>query len=125
MNKQTLRLQTGAIAAGARTGNILQGTLIQYPGDPAVVRVSGTVAAAAAGDGLLAMTIGGRNVTGQIGQVVPTELAAGRGPDAQLGYLVEEAALGSDLLELVVVNQDTANAIAAPGATLLVELDPI
>lgn len=124
MNDQTLRLQTGAIAAGARTGNVLAGTLVQYPGGPAVVRVSATVAAAAAGDGLLNLTIGGRNVTGG-GQLVPTELAAGRGPDAQLGWLYSGPALGSDLLELVVVNQDLVNAIAAPGATILVQVEGV
>ena len=121
----TLRPTTGAIAAGARTGNLLLGSLIQYPGVPSVVRVTGTVPAAASGDGLLQLTIGGRVVTGAIGLVIPTELAAGRGPDAQLGWLYEGPAMGNELLELVVVNQDTTNAIAAPGATLLIQVQPV
>lgn len=124
MNDQTLRIQTGAIAAGARTLNVLAGTLVQYPGSPAVVRIAATVPAAAAGDALLNFTIGGRNVTGA-GQLVPTELAAGRGPDAQLGWLYSGPALGSDLLELVVANQDLVNAIAAPGATILVQVEGV
>lgn len=125
MNDQTLRIQTGAIAAGARTGNVVQGTLVQYPGAPAVVRIAATVPAAAASDGLLSVTIGGRNVTGPVGQLIPTELAAGRGPDAQLGFLYAGPALGSDLLEIVVINQDTTNAIAAPGATVLVQVEGV
>jgi len=123
-NAQTLRLQTGAIAAGARTGNVLQGTLVQYPGEPSMVRIAATVAAAAAGDGLMSLGVGGRNVTGTPGQLVPTELAAGRGPDAQLGWLYQGPALGSDLLELAFINQDTVNPIAAPGVTVLVEVEP-
>ena len=125
MNEQTLRLQSGVIGAGARTANLLLGTLVQYPGGPAMVRVSATVPAAAASDGLLNLTIGGRNVTGPIGQLIPTELAAGRGPDAQLGWMYSGPALGSDLLELVIVNQDTVNPIAAPGATVLVQVEPL
>jgi hypothetical protein len=125
MNDQTLRLQTGVIAAGARTGNLLNGTLIQYPGAPAIVRVAATVPSAAASDGLLALTIGGRVVTGPVGQLIPTELAAGRGPDAQLGWLYSGPALGNELLELVVINQDTANAIAAPGATVIVQVEGV
>jgi hypothetical protein len=124
MNDQTLRLQTGAIAAGARTLNVLAGTLVQYPGGPAVVAISATVPAAAASDGVLNLTIGGRNVTGA-GQLIPTELAAGRGPDAQLGWLYRGPALGNELLELVVVNQDLVNAIAAPGATILVQVEGV
>jgi hypothetical protein len=125
MNDQTLRFQTGVIAAGARTGNIVQGSLVQYPGAPAVVRIAATVPAAAASDGILSVSIGGRNVTGTPGQLVPTELAAGRGPDAQLGWLYSGAALGSDLLEVYVINQDTVNPIAAPGATVLVQVEGV
>lgn len=125
MNDQTLRIQTGAIAAGARTTNVLQGTLVQYPGAPAVVRVAATVPAAAASDGLLSLTIGGRVVTGPVGQLIPTELAAGRGPDAQLGWLYSGPALGNELLELVVINQDTVNPIAAPGATIIVQVEGV
>ena len=125
MNDQTLRIQSGVIAAGARTGNLLQGTLVQYPGAPAIVRVSATVATAAAGDGILSFTIGGRVVTGPVGQLIPTELAAGRGPDAQLGWMYAGPALGNELLELVVINQDTANPIAAPGVTVLVQVEGV
>lgn len=125
MNDQTLRIQSGVIAAGARTGNLLQGTLVQYPGAPSVVRVAATVPAAAAGDGILAFSIGGRNVAGTPGQLIPTELAAGRGPDAQLGWLYTGPALGSDLLELSIINQDTVNAIAAPGVTILVQVEGV
>ena len=121
----SLRLTTGVIAAGARTTNLLQGTLIQYPGVPSVIRVTGTVPSAASGDGLLQLTIGGRVVTGAVGLLIPTELAAGRGPDAQLGWLYEGPAMGSELLELVTVNQDTTNAIAAPGATILIQVQPV
>lgn len=124
MNDQTLRIQSGAIAAGARTANLLQGTLVQYPGAPAIVRVAATVAAAAAGDGLLQLAIGGRNVTGQ-GQLIPTELAAGRGPDAQLGWLYSGPALGNELLELTIQNQDLVNPIAAPGVTVLVQVEGV
>lgn len=124
-NSQTLRIQTGAIAAGARTGNVLQGTLVQYPGAPSMVNVSATLPAAAAGDGLMSLSIGGRNVTGTPGQLVPTELAAGRGPDAQLGALYAGPALGDDLLELAFINQDTVNAIAAPGITVIVNVEPL
>ena len=123
-NSQTLRPSTGAIAAGVTSANILQGTLIQYPGAPSMVRVAATVAAAAAGDGLMQLAIGGRNVTGN-GQVIPTELSPGRGPDAQLGWLYEGPALGDDLLELSVRNVDTTNAIAAPGAQFIVQVEPI
>lgn len=125
MNDQTLRISTGVIAAGARTANVLQGTLIQYPGAPAIVRVAATVPTAASGDGLLSFTIGGRVVTGPVGQLIPTELAAGRGPDAQLGWLYSGPALGNELLELVVINQDTVNAIAAPGATIIVQVEGV
>jgi hypothetical protein len=125
MNDQTLRITTGAVAAGARTGNVLQGTLVQYPGAPAIVRVAATVPTAASGDGLLSLTIGGRVVTGPVGQLVPTELAAGRGPDAQLGWLYSGPAMGNELLELVVINQDTVNPIAAPGATILVQVEGV
>ena len=125
MNDQTLRISSGVIAAGARTGNLLQGTLVQYPGAPAVVRVAATVPAAASGDGLLSLTIGGRVVTGPVGQLIPTELAAGRGPDAQLGWLYSGPALGNELLELVVINQDAVNPIAAPGATVLVQVEGV
>jgi hypothetical protein len=124
VNDQTLRIQSGAIAAGARTANLLQGTLVQYPGAPAIVRVAATVAAAAAGDGLLQLAIGGRNVTGQ-GQLIPTELAAGRGPDAQLGWLYSGPALGNELLELTIQNQDLVNPIAAPGVTVLVQVEGV
>lgn len=125
MNDQTLRITSGAVAAGARSGNLLQGTLVQYPGAPAVVRIAGTVAAAAAGDGIMAFSIGGRNVAGSPGQVIPTELAAGRGPDAQLGWLYSGPALGSDLLELSVINIDTVNPIAAPGVTFIVQVEGV
>lgn len=125
MNDQTLRIQTGAIAAGARTGNLLQGTLIQYPGGPAIVRVAATIPSLAANDGLLSLTIGGRVVTGPVGQLIPTELATGRGPDSQLGWLYSGPALGNELLELVVINQDTANPIAAPGVTVLVQVEGV
>lgn len=125
MNDQTLRLTTGVIAAGARTGNVLQGTLVQYPGAPAIVRVAATVPTAASGDGLLSLVIGGRVVTGPVGQLIPTELAAGRGPDAQLGWLYSGPAMGNELLELVVINQDTVNPIAAPGATVLVQVEGV
>jgi len=125
MNDQTLRFTTGAIAAGARTGNIVQGSLVQYPGAPAVVRVSATVPAAASGDGILSVNIGGRNVTGTPGQVIPTELAAGRGPDSQLGWLSSGPALGSDLIEIIVINSDTANPFAAPGAPVLVQVEGV
>jgi hypothetical protein len=124
VNDQTIRPSTGAIPAGTRTQNILQGLLIQYPGSPAIVRVAATVPAAAAGDGVMNLTIGGRNVTGN-GQIIPTELAAGRGPDAQLGWLYEGPALGNELLELTVQNADTVNAIAAPGATFIVQVDSV
>jgi hypothetical protein len=124
-NTQTLRPNTGAILAGARTANILAGTLVQYPGADSMVRVAATVPAAAAGDALMSLSIGGRNVTGTPGQLVPTELAAGRGPDAQLGWLYSGPALGGDLLELSIQNQDTVNAIAAPGVQFLVEVTPI
>jgi hypothetical protein len=87
--------------------------------------VAATVPSAAASDGLLALTIGGRVVTGPVGQLIPTELAAGRGPDAQLGWLYSGPALGNELLELVVINQDTANAIAAPGATVIVQVEGV
>jgi hypothetical protein len=120
----TVRIETGVIAAGARTANLLLGKLIQYPGRPSIIRVTGTVPAAAAGDGLMQLTIGGRVVT-DIGLRIPTELAAGRGPDSQLGWLYEGPAMGNELLELIVVNSDTVNAIAAPGATLLVQLQPV
>lgn len=123
-NAQTIRPNTGAIAAGVTSPNILQGTLIQYPGAPSMVRVAATVAAAAAGDGLMNLSIGGRNVTGA-GQVIPTELAAGRGPDAQLGWLYEGPALGDDLLELSVRNIDTVNPIAAPGVQFIVQVEPV
>lgn len=125
MNDQTLRISSGVIAAGARTGNLLQGTLVQYPGAPAVVRVAATVPSAASGDGLLSLTIGGRVVTGPTGQLIPTELAAGRGPDAQLGWLYSGPALGNELLELVIINIDTVNPIAAPGATVLVQVEGV
>lgn len=125
MNDQTLRITTGVVAAGARTGNVLQGTLVQYPGAPAIVRVAATVPTAASGDGLLSLTIGGRVVTGPVGQLIPTELAAGRGPDAQLGWLYSGPAMGNELLELVVINQDTVNPIAAPGATILVQVEGV
>lgn len=124
MNDQTLRLQTGAIAAGARTLNLLAGSLVQYPGAPAIVRVAATVPAAAANDGLLNLSIGGRNVTGA-GQLIPTELAAGRGPDAQLGWLYSGPALGNELLELTIANQDLVNPIAAPGATVIVQVEGV
>jgi len=123
-NAQTIRPNTGAIAAGATTANVLQGTLIQYPGAPSMVRVAASVPAAAAGDGLMNLSIGGRNVTGA-GQVIPTELAAGRGPDSQLGALYAGPALGDDLLELAFINQDTVNAIAAPGITVIVNVEPL
>jgi len=123
-NAQTIRPNSGAILAGATTANILQGTLIQYPGAPSMVRVAATVPAAAAGDGLLNLSIGGRNMTGA-GQVIPTELTAGRGPDAQLGWLYEGPALGDDLLGMNVRNIDTVNAIAAPGVQFIVQVEPI
>lgn len=125
MNDQTLRITSGAIAAGARSGNLLQGTLVQYPGAPAVIRIAATVPSAASGDGLLSLTIGGRVVTGPVGQLIPTELAAGRGPDAQLGWMYSGPALGNELLELVVINQDTVNPIAAPGVTALVQVEGV
>lgn len=125
MNDQTLRITSGVIAAGSRSTNLLQGTLVQYPGAPAIVRVAATVASAASGDGLLNLTIGGRVVTGPTGQLIPTELAAGRGPDAQLGWMYSGPALGNELLELVIVNQDTVNPIAAPGVTVLVQVEGV
>jgi hypothetical protein len=123
-NAQTIRPSTGAIAAGARTANIVQGQLIQYPGSPSMVRIAATVAAAAAGDAQLQVFVGGRNVTGQ-GFNIPTELAAGRGPDSQLGWLWTGPALGSDLLEVYVQNVDTVNAIAAPGVQFVIEVEPV
>jgi hypothetical protein len=125
MNDQTLRFTSGVIAAGARTGNLLQGTLVQYPGAPAIVRVAATCLAAAASDGVLALSVGGRNVLGTPGQIVPTELAVGRGPDSQLGWMWSGAALGSDLLELSIINVDTVNPIAAPGITVLVQVEGV
>lgn len=122
---QALRITSGVIAAGARSTNLLANTVIQYPGSPSIVRVTATLAAAAAGDGLLQLTIGGRVVTGPLGVLIPTELAAGRGPDAQLGWLYAGPAMGDELLELIVVNQDTVNPIAAPGVTALINVDPV
>lgn len=125
MNDQTLRFTSGVVAAGARTGNLLQGTLVQYPGAPAIVRVAATCLAAAANDPVLALSIGGRNVLGTPGQAVPVELTPGRGPDAQLGWMWSGAALGSDLLELSILNIDTVNPIAAPGVTILVQVEGV
>jgi len=123
MNDQTLRIATGVIAIGARTGNLLQGTLVQYPGAPAIVRVAATCLAADANKGLLTLSIGGRNVLGTPGQVIPSELAAGRGPDAQLGWMWSGVALGSDLLELAVINTSAVATIATPGIIILIQVE--
>jgi len=116
---QTLRFSS-PIAAGVSLANVLAGTLIQYPGQPSVVRVAATVPAAATGDILMSLRIGGRLVAPD--QVVPIESLAGRGPDAQLGWLIAAPAMGNELLELVARNQDAANATVI---TWLVQVDPV
>lgn len=116
---QTLRFQS-AIAAGATLANVLAGSLVQYPQQPSVVRVAATVPAAATGDILMSLRIGGRLVAPD--QVVPIEAAAGRGPDAQLGWMIAAPAMGNELLELVARNIDAANATTI---TWLVQVDPI
>lgn len=119
MDGQTLRFQT-AIAAGATTANVVQGSLVQYPGVPSMVRVAATVPAAATGDILMTLKLGGRVVAPD--QVVPIESAAGRGPDAQLGWMIAAPARGSDLIELTYRNIDAANATTI---TSLVNVEPV
>lgn len=116
---QTLRF-TSAIAAGATLTNVLAGSLVQYPQQPSVCRVAATVPAAATGDILFTLKIGGRVVAPD--QLVPIETAAGRGPDSQLGWLIAAPAMGNELLELTARNQDAANATVI---TWLVQVDPI
>ncbi len=97
MEGQVLRFTT-SVAAGATSANVVQGSLVQYPGRDSMVQVAATIPAAAAGTILMTVKLGGRVVAPD--QVVPIESAAGRGPDSQLGWLVSAPARGSDLIEL-------------------------
>jgi hypothetical protein len=123
VSDQTLREITGAIVASGATANLLLGTTLQTANRPSMLRVTATVPAAAASDARMDVFAGGRQLTGRAGQNVPTELAAGRGPDNQLGWLLERPVAAGELLELVFRNIDTVNAIAAPGVSWYATLD--
>jgi hypothetical protein len=118
-NVQTIRGRAAGIAAGATTANQLLGTLIQYPGSPSNISVSATCPAAGANAVFKTLTIGGRVVAPE--QLVPTEAAAGRGPDANLGFLVQDVALGGDLLDRKFRNSGGA----ANDVSFLVVCEPI
>lgn len=124
MPEQVQRPTSGAIAAGVTTANILLGTLFMQPPTNSAFKMSASVAAAASGDGLVSIRIGGRTVC--LEAVVPVESVAGQGPTPLgIGPLYSGVAMAGELIELFVRNQDTVNAIAAPGVTFYVSIDPI
>jgi hypothetical protein len=125
MSYQTPRDSTGAIVASGQTTNLLLGTTLQSPARPSVLRVTAALPTAASGDGRMDVYAGGRQLTSRNGAVVPVESVAGRGPDAQLGWIGEWEVAAGELLELYFRNTDTANAIAAPGITWFAQLEPI
>lgn len=125
MSFQQVRDNTGLIAILGVTPNLLLGTTLQVAAVPSILRISATAPAASAGDGRLDAFAGGRQLTGRQGQVVPTELAAGRGPDAQLGWLLESIVAAGELLEVVFRNTDAAATIAAPGISFWATLEPL
>lgn len=125
MSYQQLRDSTGAIVASGTTVNLLLGTTLQSAAQPSLLRITATLPAAAAQDGRMDVFAGGRQLSGRLGQLVPVESVAGRGPDAQLGWLGEWVVGAGELLELVFRNVDTVNPIAAPGITWIAQLEPI
>lgn len=126
MQEQPLRRTTGAIAASGNSGNVLQGTTLQYATRPSKLRISASVPAAASGDGLMDVFAGGRQLTGRDGHTVPVEAAAGSGPTLlNPGFLLDEGVAAGELIELVFRNGDTVNAIAAPGVTYYVRIDQV
>lgn len=125
MSFQQVRDNTGVIAISGTTANLLLGTTLQVASVPSMLRISATAPTASSGDGRMDVFAGGRQLTGRQGQVVPTELAVGRGPDAQLGWLLESPVAAGELLELVFRNTDAAATIAAPGISFWATLDPL
>lgn len=123
MSFQQLRDTTGVTVAGGTTTNQLLGTTLQTAGVPSMLRVTATAPTASANVGRMALFAGGRLLTGRNGQVVPNEGAnAGRGPDAQLGWLVEAPVAAGELLELTFT---TSAVVAAPGITWIAQLEPL
>lgn len=125
MSYQQLRDSTGAIVASGTTANLLLGTTLQTAAVPSVLMITASLPAAAAQDGRMDVFAGGRQLTGRQGQLVPVESVAGRGPDAQLGWLGEWEVAAGELLELVFRNVDTVNPIAAPGISWIAQLRPL
>lgn len=120
--EQVQRFTSGAIAAGVTTANLLLGTLFMQPPQASVVKFAATVAAAAAGDALLSVRIGGRTVA--LEMIVPVESIAGQGPTPLgTGPLYSGVIMPGELVELFVRNGDTVNAIAAPGVTVYASID--
>jgi len=125
MSFQQVRDQTGLIPISGQTGNLLLGTTLQVAAVPSMLRITATAPAANPGDGRMDVFAGGRQLTGRQGQVVPCETFVGRGPDAQLGWLLEAPVAAGELLELVFRNTDGAATIAAPGIGFWATLDPL
>lgn len=120
MSFQQLRDSTGAFAAAGSSANLFLGTTLQTAGRAAMLRIAATTIAAGANLARIDVFAGGRQLTGRNGQLVPTELAAGRGPDSQLGWLLEAPVAAGELLEFVV---RTSAAIVAPGVSYYAILD--
>jgi len=122
MSFQQLRDTTGVTVANVATANQLLGTTLQTASVPSMLRVTATVPSASANVGRMNLFAGGRQLTGRNGQLVPIESAAGRGADAQLGWLGEWAVAAGELLELSFIGTAI---IAAPGVTWIAQLDPL
>jgi hypothetical protein len=122
MSFQQLRDTTGATVANVSTANQLLGTTLQTASVPSMLRIAASVPSASANVARMNLFAGGRQLTGRNGQLVPIESAAGRGPDAQLGWLGEWPVAAGELLELMFISSAI---VAAPGVTWIAQLDPL
>jgi hypothetical protein len=122
--EQVQRFTSGAVAAGVTTANLLLGSLFMQPPQDSVIKFAASCAAAAAQDGLMTVRIGGRVVAQEM--IVPVESIAGQGPTPlSTGPLYQGVAMAGELVELIIRNADTVNAIAAPGITVFASIDSI
>jgi hypothetical protein len=122
MSFQQLRDTTGVTVANVSTTNQLLGTTLQTAAVPSMLRVTATVPLASLNIERMNLFAGGRQLTGRNGQLVPIESLAGRGPDAQLGWLGEWPVAAGELLELLFVGSVI---VAAPGVTWIAQLEPL